>query len=90
MSSFTIYPKIDQDEAISILEELGVYGAVRTANGRLRLDKKMRKRIDPGSGQVVLFSPEEQITPEIRTKLEGKGWLVVHSSANRWIPLFTK
>ena len=75
--AYTLYPDIDAEEAIEMLEELGVFGAVERDKGQLKLYKRKSRRICPVTGLEIEFIPEEQMTKAIRKKLEETGWTIL-------------
>lgn len=81
LMAFILRTHLDQDQAIAVLEEMGIYGAVKKPDGTLRLYNRNAKRIDPETGKEVTFNPESQMTMPIRKLLNEKCWIVAHSSA---------
>lgn len=84
---YTLYPNVSVKKAIAVLEKLGVYGAVVKDKKTLKLYMRKTKRIDPETGEEIVFRPEELLTMDKRNKLENQGWRIGHSSAfgfGRW------
>jgi hypothetical protein len=84
--SFKLTPP-DREEGAETLMSLGLYGFTRSG-GSYYLSKKPRKVRDPKTGAIVEYRPEELLTLDIRKKLEGRRWSVVHSSASQWRSTF--
>jgi hypothetical protein len=77
---YTLWPNGNMEEAVALLEEHGVFGAVEKYGVQLKLYKRESSRIDPTTGEEIVFRPEERMTDAIRKKLEEMGWKIRHSS----------
>lgn len=83
---YNIKPFMDLDEANEFLEGLGVHGATKKPHdGTLRLYARRRKWVDPNTGAVSYYYPEEQMTTEIKAHLESIGWRVERYLSSQWV-----
>jgi len=77
---YTLWPDVSMEEAVALLEEFGVFGAVEKHGVQLKLYKRKSRRVDPKTGEEIVFIPEELMTDAIREKLEKMGWAIRHDS----------